>query len=191
MKLPPERKGNAIVAIAASGPSSEVPYIMETIILAISQAKKTIRISTPYFIPTDELTTALLISASNGIKVELILPARSDSFIVQHASFSFIKPLLQRGVNVYLYEKGFMHSKTISIDGSLAFVGTVNIDVRSFYLNFEITSVIHEPDLCKAMENSFEKDKRSSRLVTLEQWQSRPAFHRALDSVCRLLSALL
>jgi cardiolipin synthase len=191
LKLPPEKKGNAIVAIAASGPSSEAPYIMETIILAISQAKKTIRISTPYFIPTDELTTALLISAANGIKVELILPARSDSFIVQHASFSFIKPLLQRGVNVYLYEKGFMHSKTISIDGSLAFVGTVNIDARSFYLNFEITSVIHEPDLCKAMENSFEKDKRNSRLVTLEQWQSRSVVHKGMDSVCRLLSALL
>jgi len=191
LKQPPERKGNAIVAVAASGPSSEAPYIMETIILAISQAKKTIRISTPYFIPTDELTTALLISASNGIKVELILPAKSDSFIVQHASFSFIKPLLQRGVNIYLYEKGFMLSKTISIDSSLAFVGTVNIDARSFYLNFEITSVIYEPGLCKAMENSFEKDKKSSRLVTLEQWQSRPVFHRGLDSVCRLLSALL
>src|SRR6476620_12763407 len=101
---------------------------METILLAISQAKKTIRISTPYFIPTDQLTSALVIAAANGIKVELILPAKSDSFIVQHASFSFIKPLLQRGVNVYLFEKGFMHSKTISIDHSLAFIGTVNMD---------------------------------------------------------------
>jgi cardiolipin synthase len=191
LKLPSGKKGNAIVAIAASGPSSEVPYIMETIILALSQAKKTIRITTPYFIPTDQLTSALVIAAANGIKVELILPAKSDSFIVQHASFSFIKPLLQRGVDVYLYEKGFIHSKTISIDSSLAFVGTVNMDARSFYLNFEITSVIHEPDLCKAMENSFEKDKQNSHLVTLEQWQRRSIFHRGMDSVCRLLSALL
>lgn len=131
---------------------------METIILALSQAKKTIRISTPYSIPTDQLTSALVIAAANGIKVELILPAKSDSFI---------------------------------IDSNLAFVGTVNIDIRSFYLNFEITSIIHEPDLCREMENHFENDKQSSRPVTLEQWQSRSVFHRGMDSVCRLLSALL
>jgi cardiolipin synthase len=65
------------------------------------------------------------------------------------------------------------------------------MDARSFYLNFEITSVIHEPDLCRAMESSFEKDKKSSRLVTLEQWQTRPVAHKGMDSVCRLLSALL
>ncbi len=190
-KMQPQKKGDAIIAIAASGPSSEAPYIMETILLALSQAKRTIRICTPYFIPTDELTSALVIAAANGIKVELILPAKSDSFIVQHASFSFIKPLLQRGVNVYLYEKGFIHSKTISIDSSLAFIGTVNMDIRSFYLNFEITSIIHEVSLCKACEESFEQDKQSSRLVTLEQWQSRSALHRGMDSVCRLMSALL
>lgn len=190
-KMQPQKKGEAIVAIAASGPSSPAPYIMETILLAISQAKRTIRICTPYFIPTDELTSALVIAAANAIKVELILPARSDSFIVQHASFSFIKPLLQRGVDVYLYEKGFIHSKTISIDSSLAFVGTVNMDIRSFYLNFEITSIIHEVSLCKAFEEGFEKDKQSSRLVTLDQWQSRSVLHRGMDSVCRLMSALL
>ena len=187
----PLKKGSAIIAIAASGPDSKVSYVMETILLAISQAKKTICIATPYFIPTEQLTSALVIAAANGIKVELILPATSDSFIVQHASFSFIKPLLQRGVNVYLYEKGFIHSKTISIDSVLSFVGTVNMDTRSFCLNFEITSIIHEVALCKAMEDSFGKDKQSSRLVTLEQWQNRPVLQRAMDSVCRLLAALL
>ncbi len=184
-------KGDGIVAIAASGPDSEVPYIMETILLALGQAKKTIRICTPYFIPPDELTSALVIAAANGVEVELILPAKSDSFAVQHASFSFIKPLLQRGVKIYLYEKGFIHAKTISIDSILAFIGTVNMDTRSFYLNFEITSIIHKPDLCKEMEDSFAKDKQSSRLVTLEQWQNRPVFQRGLDSVCRLIAALL
>ncbi|MDQ3845686.1 MAG: cardiolipin synthase [Bacteroidota bacterium] len=190
-KIPQEKKGKAVVAIAASGPSSEAPFIMEMIILAISQAKKTIRICTPYFIPPDPLTSALVIAAANGIKVELILPAKSDSFIVQHASFSFIKPLLERGVRVYLYEKGFIHAKTMSIDSSLAFVGTVNMDTRSFYLNFEITSIIYEATLCNALEDSFEQDKQSSRLVTLEGWQSRPAIQRGFDSVCRLVAPLL
>jgi cardiolipin synthase len=190
-KVQPLKKGDGIVAIAASGPGYEVPYIMETILLALGQAKRTIRICTPYFIPPAELTSALVIAAAGGVEVELILPAKSDSLAVQHASFSFIKPLLQRGVKVYLYEKGFIHAKTISIDSTLAFIGTVNMDTRSFYLNFEITSVIHDPDLCKDMEDSFAKDKQNSRLVTLEQWQDRPVFQRGLDSVCRLLAALL
>jgi cardiolipin synthase A/B len=190
-KAQPQKKGNGIVAIAASGPSSPVPYIMETILLALGQAKRTIRICTPYFIPPDELTSILVIAAANGVEVELILPGKSDSFIVQHASFSFIKPLLERGVKVYLYEKGFIHAKTISIDSTLAFIGTVNMDTRSFYLNFEITSIIHDPELCKEMEDSFAKDKQNGRLVTLEQWQNRPVFQRGLDSVCRLLAALL
>lgn len=186
-----EKKGNAIVSIAASGPSSPVPYIMETILLAISQAKKSVRICTPYFIPNDQLTSALVIAAANGVEVELILPEKSDSFIVQHASFSFIKPLLQRGVHVYLYEKGFIHSKTISIDNSLAFIGTVNMDTRSFFLNFEITSLIYEATLCNALEEGFTKDKQNSHLITLEYWKSRTIIQRGFDSICRLVAPLL
>jgi cardiolipin synthase len=186
-----EKKGNAIVAIVASGPSSDAPYIMETILLAFSQAKKSIRICTPYFIPSDQLTSVLVIAATNGVNVEIILPAKSDSFIIQHASFSFIKPLVQRGVKVYIYEKGFLHSKTISVDSILTFIGTVNMDTRSFFLNFEITSLIYESALCKAFEKSFEQDKQCSSLVTLEQWQNRSLFHRGLDSVCRLVAPLL
>jgi cardiolipin synthase len=186
-----EKKGNAIIAIAASGPSSPIPFVMETILLAISQAKKSVRICTPYFIPNEQLTSALVIAAANGVEVELILPEKSDSFIVQHASFSFIKPLLQRGVRVYLYEKGFIHAKTISIDNSLAFIGTVNMDTRSFFLNFEITSVIYEATLCHALEQNFAKDKQGSHLVTLEYWQNRTVIERGFDSICRLVAPLL
>jgi len=186
-----EKKGDAIIAIAASGPSSPIPYIMEAVLLAISQAKKSIRICTPYFVPNEQLKSALLIAAANGIEVELILPENSDSLIVQHASFSFIKPLLERGIRVYLYQKGFIHAKTISIDSSLAFVGTVNMDTRSFFLNFEITSIIYEAALCEALEQSFSEDKRNSYLVTLKYWQSRPTIERGFDSICRLVAPLL
>ncbi len=189
--MQPDLKGDAIIAVAASGPSSAVPYILETLLLAISQAKKSIQICTPYFIPADQLTSALVIAAATGVKVELILPEKSDSLIVQHATFSFIKPLLARGVDVYLYQKGFIHAKTIFIDGSLAIIGTANMDTRSFYLNFEITSIIHEKALCEACELSFEEDKSNSRLLSLEEWQSRPVLQRGLDSVCRLVAPLL
>jgi cardiolipin synthase A/B len=186
-----EKKGEAIIAIAASGPFTPVPYILETILLALSQAKKSIRICTPYFVPNEQLTSVLVIAVANGVEVELILPMRSDSFIVQHASFSFIKLLLQRGVRVYFYHKGFIHAKTISIDNSLAFVGTVNMDTRSFFLNFEITSIIYETGFCDALEQSFARDKESSFLITLKQWQNRTMIERGSDSVCRLVAPLL
>jgi len=183
--------GSATVAIAASGPSAPVPYILEAILLAISQARKSVRICTPYYIPNTELTTALQIAASTGIEVELMIPEKSDSFIVQHASFSFIKPLLERGVKVYLYQKGFIHAKTISIDETLSFIGTVNMDTRSFYLNFEITSLVYDPALSQRLEASFAEDKSHSRCLELQGWQERPVLQRGFDSVCRLVAPLL
>lgn len=187
----PEKKGDALVAIAASGPSSPAPFILETILLAIGQAEKTVRICTPYFIPPDALTTALVIAAARGVVVDLMLPARSDSALVQHASYSFLKPLLQRGVNVYLYQKGFLHSKILSIDSSLAFIGTMNMDTRSFFLNFEITSLIYDLDLCQALEQSFAQDKQSCYPLTLQHWQGRPMIQRGLESLCRLVAPIL
>src|SRR5690606_25555797 len=109
-------------------------------------------------------------------------------YIVHHASFSFLKPLLKRGVHVYLYEKGFMHAKTICVDGKLAFIGTVNMDIRSFYINFEISAIIHDLNLCKEMEAEFEIDKQNSMRVDMGYWKSRPIIKRGLDSVCRLLA---
>src|SRR5690606_25877773 len=120
------------------------PYRMEAILIAISRAKESIQICTPYFVPTDQVSTALQIAAASGIQVELLIPRYSDSFIVHHASLSFLKPLLRRGVKVYLYEKGFMHAKTICVDSKLAFVGTVNFDSRSFYINFEFDDLIYD-----------------------------------------------
>ena len=119
------------------------------------------------------------------------MPMHPDSYIVRHASFSFLKPLLKRGVEVYLYTKGFMHAKTICVDGKLAFIGTVNMDIRSFYINFEIAAVIRDQQLCKEMQYQFEIDKKDSRHIDMKYWKSRPMFKRGLDSICRLLAPLL
>src|SRR5690606_8041769 len=126
-----------------------------------------------------------------GVQVELMLPAQSDSFIVQHASFSFLKPLLERGVHVYLYEKGFIHAKTICIDGQLAYVGTVNLDIRSFYINFEVTAVINDLITCSQLDTQFEQDKTESIRLTPASWLQRPRWKRGMDSLCRLLTPLL
>src|SRR5690606_35517056 len=96
--------GSAAVSFAFCDPGSVSPFNMEALLIGIAEAEEYIQLCTPYFIPSDELSTALQLAAGSGVRVELMLPARSDSFFVQHASFSFLKPLLARGVSVYLYE---------------------------------------------------------------------------------------
>jgi len=183
--------GEVGVSFAFSDPGSIAPFNMEAMLIGIAEAEQTIRICTPYFIPSDELSTALQLAAASGVKVELMLPAQSDSFIVQHASFSFLKPLVQRGVRVYLYEKGFLHAKTICIDGKLAYIGTVNLDIRSFFINFEVSAVISDSKLCEQLDAQFEVDKGESAVLDLVAWMSRPRWKRGMDSICRLLTPLL
>lgn len=183
--------GTTAVSFCASDPGSLAPHNMEALLVGISEAQKKIQLCTPYYIPSEELETALMIAVSSGIEVELMIPAAGDSWIVQHASFSFIKPLLQRGVKVYLYQKGFLHAKTISIDGKLSYVGTMNLDTRSFDINYEIMAVIADEDVCAKLERQFEVDKQYCEMVTLKDWMSRSRWKRGIDSLCRLLAPLL
>jgi len=183
--------GDAAVSFALSDPGSPAPYNMEAILIAISRASKSIQICTPYFVPSEQISTALQVAAASGIIVELIMPMHSDSYIVHHASFSFLKPLLKRGVHVYLYEKGFMHAKTICVDAKLAFIGTVNMDIRSFYINFEIAALINDLELCKELQKQFELDKKDSLFMDMKYWKSRSVFKRGLDSICRLMAPVL
>lgn len=157
----------------------------------MGQATHKVQLTTPYYIPNEELETALMATAARGVEVELIIPKVSDSKIVQHASFSFLKPLLRRGVKVYLYEKGMMHAKTINIDNKLSFVGTVNLDVRSFYINYEIMAVILDHAFTKEMSAQFEIDKSDSILFTLDDYIQRSKWKRGIDSLCRLLAPVL
>ena len=182
---------HAVISYGLTSPGDQVHSAMEAMILGITLAKKKVQICTPYFIPSDEFKTALMIAASTGIEVELIIPEKGDSIIVQQAALSFLKPLLKRGVKVYLYQKGFIHSKTITIDDQLAYIGTVNLDSRSFFINFEITSVIHDKNLLEKMAHYFEIDRNNSVLIALQDWENRPWYHRAFASICRLLAPIL
>ena len=183
--------GHADIGFVSSDPASIGPFNLEALLLAIGEANTSIKLCTPYYIPSQELERALIVAASSGVDVELMIPNTSDSFFVRHASFSYLKPLLERGVKVYLYEKGFLHAKTVSIDDKLTFMGTVNLDIRSFYINYEIAAIISDVKLCEEFHLQFERDKAESRFLTLKSWKDRPRLERALDSVCRLLAPLL
>ncbi|WP_413533802.1 cardiolipin synthase [Empedobacter brevis] len=179
------------VSYGLSSPGGSLHSAMEAMILAITLAKKKVQLCTPYFIPSDEFKTAMMIAVSSGVEVELIIPKKGDSIVVQEASLSFLKPLMKRGVKVYLYEKGFIHAKTITVDDKLAFIGTVNLDYRSFMINFEITAVIENEQLLQQMSAEFDIDKQDSELLTLEKWENRPWYNRAFASICRLLAPIL
>lgn len=179
------------ITYAFSSPGAPIPYVMEVMINSIVNAQKSVKLCTPYFIPTDEFRIALLIAQSKGVQVELMLPHRGDSNVVQAASLSFLKVLAERGVKVYLYKKGFMHAKTISIDGQTLFVGSTNLDVRSFLINFEYSVIAKSKLLCEEHDAQFEKDKVDSEVFTLEYWKEKAWYKRAFAALCRLMSPLL
>ena len=177
--------------IVASGPDSQWPMAMQCIIMAINVARRRIRISNPYFIPNEQLLTALQMAALAGKDVELLLPSRGDSFFVQHAAQSFIKPALDAGVKVYFYQKGFIHAKTMVIDDNLAIVGTVNLDNRSFYLNSEIAVILYDRAVVKELNDAFEKDLEDAMLITRRSWKNRSVVEKFVEGVCRLFTPLL
>lgn len=179
------------ITFAFSSPGNTPPYVMESMILSISAAQKSIQLCTPYFIPTDSFKTALLIAVSKGVDVSLMLPLKGDSSVVQAASLSFLKPFMERGMKVFLYEKGFIHAKTICIDGLLSYVGTTNLDSRSFLINFELSAIVLDKTIAQQLTQQFEKDILGSTLFTAEIWKNEKWYYKAFASICRLLAPLL
>lgn len=184
-------EGRSTLAFAWSGPSSDAPYCLETIIIAIQKARQSILITTPYFVPDEALLSALGIAAASGVEVRMIVPNKGDSRVVQWASHSFYKPLLSRGVKIYQYEKGFMHAKTMVIDQEVSMVGTVNLDLRSFYINFEVAAWIKDSSIAAEMYEMFYEDLNSCQELELSSWNKRPWYVKTMESVCRLLAPIL
>lgn len=186
-----ELREKCFADIVASGPDSEFPMAMQTILMAINNARRSIRISNPYFIPNEQILTALQMAALSGKTVQLILPHRGDSFFVQHAAQSYIKSMLDAGVKVYFYQKGFIHAKSIAIDDNLAIVGSVNLDYRSFYLNSEIAIVVYDKPFVHKLNTAFEQDLRDAVHIDRRSWKNRSVWQKFIDAVCRLLTPLL
>ena len=181
----------APITISSSGPISPRPSGMDSMVNLIHNARESIRISNPYFIPSDELKTALITAALAGKKVQLLLPGISDSKLVQYASNSYLQPLLKHGVEVYLYHKGFLHAKTMTIDDQLSMIGTLNTDIRSFYINFEITALVYDQPLTSQLNQVFAEDLNHSTRIDPDTWKNRSITTRLLESICRLFTPIL
>ncbi|WP_068673926.1 cardiolipin synthase [Oceanobacillus sp. Castelsardo] len=183
--------GNVGMQIVSSGPDSELEQIKYGYIKMILSAKEYIYIQTPYFIPDDSLLDALRIAAFSGVKVRLMIPNKPDHPFVYWATLSYSGELLTAGAEVYIYQNGFLHAKTIVVDGKIASVGTANIDVRSFQLNFEANAFIYDQEISKQLVDAFNHDIKLSTQMTEKLYSKRTIGIRFKESISRLISPVL
>lgn len=177
--------------VVAGGPVYPLSNIMLTYLKIFALARNKLYITNPYFIPNDSILDALKQAAISGTDVRLLLPYKSDSAVVGAASRFYFPELLQAGVKIYLYKKGFVHAKTVVADTFLSVIGTANMDVRSFDLNFEIMSVIYGKDFAQQVEQAFIDDLKECVEITNEP-SGRPGIPaRLFYSIARLVSSFL
>jgi cardiolipin synthase A/B len=157
----------------------------------IHSAQRRLSITSPYFVPDDSLLYAITTAAQRGVAVELFVREQGDQFMVHHAQCSYYKALLKAGVRIYLYPAPFiLHSKHFSVDDDVAVIGSSNMDIRSFNLDFEISVMCLSRSLTTAMREVEDLYRSLSRELTLDEWYRRPLGKRYIDNVMRLTSAL-
>jgi cardiolipin synthase len=183
--------GLELVQIIGGGPIYPMSNIMLTYFRIFTLAQKKLYITNPYFIPSDSILDALKQAAMSGVDVRLIMPEKSDSGIVGAASKFYFMEMLQAGVRIFLYKKGFVHAKTVVADTRLSVVGTANMDIRSFDLNFEIMSVIYGENFGKQLEDVYLEDLKECREVTYAEWQKSGTGSLLKYAVARLISSFL
>ena len=183
--------GDKIIQIAASGPDSVNPTILYSLLSVIHLAQEEILITTPYFIPDQSLMDALVVASLGGVSVKLLVPEKSDSKLVALAASSYYADLLAAGVKIFSYQDGFVHAKTLVVDKKLAVIGTANMDVRSFDLNFEVNAIVYDDELATSLANVFDADIKDAILLDKEAWSNRSISKKFLEKIARLVSPLL
>jgi cardiolipin synthase len=164
---------------------------MQAYFAAISSAQTNIYITTPYFMPNESILTALKTASLSGLDVRIILPARSDSKMVFWSSRSYVTELLDAGIKIYFYQKGFPHSKILLVDGVLSSIGTANLDIRSFDQNFEVSALIYDEKITVDLQQNYLADLQNSIEILPEVWVNRPRYDKVRESITRIFSPLL
>lgn len=185
------KKGDAGVQIVSSGPDEDWEQIKDGYLKLINKAQRYVYIQTPYFIPDISFFDAVKIAALSGIDVRIMIPNKPDHMFVYWATYSYVGQLLQAGAKIYIYEKGFIHAKMIVIDDEASTVGTANIDVRSFKLNFEVNAFIYDNAISHELAEIFEKDILDSTALTLDIYNNRSNLIKFKESLSRLISPIL
>ena len=189
--LPKDTIGETGVQIVSSGPDSKWTSIKDGYFKMIINARDKVYIQTPYFIPDDSILEALRVAGLSGVDVRIIIPSKPDHPFVYWASLSYIGELLQAGVKFYTYENGFIHSKVVLMDDVVSSVGTANLDIRSFKLNFEVNAFIYDEKVNNEIVDQFIRDLDMCREITIEEYEKRSYIIKVKESISRLLSPIL
>ena len=187
----PRLSGDSVVQILPTGPARDVSPINQIVFAAVSSAKSEIHIETPYFVPDAGMRMALIHACYRGVRVRLVLPTRSNYFLVLWAGRSFYPELLDAGVEIYEYDAGMLHSKIVTVDDRWCMLGTANMDVRSARLNFEVTALLYDQDVTRQLVDTISQHCDSARRIQArEVWQwSLPT--QLIAGVARLFTPLL
>ncbi|MCA9522590.1 MAG: cardiolipin synthase, partial [Myxococcales bacterium] len=188
---PTDPPGHCAVQVLESGPDQRWSPIHMFYIQAITLARRRIWITSPYFVPDDVLETALTGAALRGVDVRILVPSKSDVRLITWASRSYYQGMLDAGIRIYEYARGFVHAKTMVVDDWVAAVGSANLDIRSFHLNFEVNAFVFSRYLATQLAEQFRSDLRDAREVATNYRDALGIGPRLVQSFARLLSPLL
>ncbi len=183
--------GDKLVQVTPSGPDTDWPSIMMGFFKIFTTAKNYVYLATPYLMPNESVLMALKTAAMSGVDVRILIPEKSDAYITNLSTMSYLKEMMLSGVKIYFYTKGFIHSKVIVADDIVSSIGSANMDFRSFEQNFEVTAFVYDEEFAKEVKQTFIDDFADSQRVILAEWRKRPLKQKAKESFARLLSPLL
>jgi len=188
---PVKFQGTADVQVVPSGPGETGDGLLQMFLALINAAQNELVLTTPYLVPDESMLRALRGAAGRGVKVAIIVPERVDSFLTRYASRSYYDSLLEMGGEIYLYRGGLLHTKSIMVDGGMSMFGTVNLDMRSLWLNYEVALFVYD-DLfaaeLRALQRTYIDDSDRLDLAT---WRKRSFGQRFVENALRLVSPLL
>ncbi len=186
-----EGKGSVGIQILSSGPDDSKEEIKMSLLKMISSAKKNIYIQTPYFIPDEPILEGLKMAIQSGVDVRIMIPSIPDHMFVYWATYSYVGEIINIGGKVYIYDNGFLHAKTMTVDGEIATVGSTNFDRRSFKLNFEANALIYDELTTQKLEALYFEDIDKSHLLTQELYEERGTIIKIKEAISRILSDIL
>lgn len=184
-------QGRVLAQIVTSDPVGEWRDIMQGLMMAICGARRFFYVQTPYFLPSEEIMAALQTAALAGVDVRIMLPKRGDSWLIHKGSLSYLSEMMKAGVKIYLYKKGFLHSKLMVCDDVLSTVGSTNMDFRSFEHNFEANVFFYDKETALALREIFLADQKDCILLSARVWEKRSWKNKVTESVVRLFAPLL
>ncbi|MCA3559509.1 MAG: cardiolipin synthase [Aestuariivirga sp.] len=188
---PAPPQGSSSIQVLASGPGESGDGLLQVMLALINAAEREVVVTTPYFVPEDSLVTALRGAAARGVKVVVVLPRRIDSLLVRHASRSFFDEVIAAGGEIYEFKGGLLHTKSITVDGEQAMFGTANFDMRSLWLNYEVSLLVYDRDAVAGIRSLQQNYLDDAEAVMLVPWNQRPVGARLIESTMRLMTPLL